>query len=698
MKKHILFLIIIFTCNLFAFDFKTTFEEYKKTFEENPKQSLAIIGFESIVKAYDLGEITGEEALNYSLKSMEYLVVLYYKEGNMPFVQQYFEKITKTAPYYELKSGFIPPKLRKQFESFKISLVGSIKLSCSATETEEGNEVTIKIDDPKLYANSVNIIQDSKGDFPMLAGEYEITVSKKNYSTFTTKINVEAGKEIPVEALLQRTMVAVRLITQPAGVDIYLDKVLIGKTIGEINTDYINNNTETIAELSLNPSLMSDYFFINDIDPENHVLELKKPCFKPLTINLNTLEKRDYRFKPFKLERSIGFIEVVSSSFGQSGHVFIDGRSAGALPVSNFEVCSGEHQVKVVFESGIFVKKITVAEDEKQMIKAVPKPTMLFAGVMPIDNNVSFVDSFKKEFISNLKTNTYFNLSYDNSFETAIPLLLKNDSSVMNQIKNDYGQCLILLGVEKRVKLKRYIDFYVVNTEIFYKEKYTIDLANKETSDKLINALNSMPKLTEFCINANVIRDPESNQLVVIESANPLIKIGDIILKVDDFETTTEKAFYSSIKFPKVKLQLKRDTIQDLEVNVVKKPIQIRQNLDSLSYNAMYLHLLSKSNFSVSDEEKSSALINLAICYLRFQKNEKAFDTLSIINLPDDYGVSAGTILYLKGLCYQSIGSWSDLQTLYKNYDKSQNATVINSRGFKIVDLIDCTFQYLSKQ
>jgi len=698
MKKLTIIFVLLFSYNLFAFDYLKTFEESKKTFEENPTQSLAIEGFESIVKAYDLGEITGDEALINSLKCMEYLVILYYKEANLPMVQQYFDKITRLAPYYQLKSSFIPPKIRKQFNSFKNELVGFIDLTCNATESEDGNTITVKIENPELFANRVQVKEDDNGNFPLLAGEYEITVSKKNYSELTTKLTIEAGKHTPLSALIDRTMVAVRVITQPAGVEVYIDSVLIGKTLGEINQGYINDNSETISELSLNPSLMSDFFFINDLEPRQHSLELKKPCFKPLKINLNTIEKRDYRFKPFKLERSIGHIEVISGSFGQSGHVFIDGRSAGALPVSNFEVCSGEHQIKVVFESGVFVKKVSVGEGEKQMIKAVPKPTMLFAGVKPIDSNVSFVNRFKKEFITKLKKNDNFNLSYDQSFETAIPSLLKNDKNVMTQIKKDYGQCLILLGVEKRIKLKRYIDFYIINTEIFYKELFTVDMANKETSNRLINALKNMPELTEHSINVNVIRNPESNKLIVIDSGNPQVQLGDIILQVNGKEITTEKEFYTSLKASKIKLQLKRNNIIDLELSVTKKPVQIRQNLNSLSYNAVYLHLLSKSNFSRNEVEKSSALLNLAICYLRFQEYEKAFDTLSVINLSDDYGVSAGTIVYLQGLCYQSIGSWSDLQTLYKGYDKSNKATVINSRGFKIIDLIDCTFQYLSKK
>jgi hypothetical protein len=698
MKKTTIIILALTCLNIFSFDYKQTFQESKKTFEENPVQTLAIKGFESIVKAYDLGEITGEEALNYSLKSMEYLVILYYTDANLPMVKQYFEKITKTAPYYKLNGAFIPPKIRKKFEAYKNSLVGYIELNCTAKEIEEGNEVTIPINNASLYANGVVVKQNDKGQYPLLAGDYEITVSKKNYSTYTTKVTVEAGKHIKLSAQLLREMVAIRLITQPAGVEVYLDSVLIGKTIGEIGRDYISENNDTITELGLNPSLMSDYFFINEVEPKTHMLELKKPCYKPIKITLNTVEKRDYRFKPFKLDRSIGYIEVVSGSFGQTGHVFIDGRSAGPLPVSGFEVCSGEHQVKVVFESGVFVKKINVAEGEKRMIKAVPKPTMLFAGIKGIDNNLSFVNKFKKDFILKLKNNKHFNLSYDKSFETAIPLLLKNNENVMTQIKNDYGQCLILLGVEKRIKLKRYIDFYIINTEIFYKEKFTVDPVNRETDEKLINALKNMPQLTEKCIGVNVIKDPFSGRLVVIDSVNPQIQVGDIIIQIDKKDIMTEKDFYSSLKFPTVAIQIKRDKIIDLNLSVDKKPIQIRQNLQSLSYNATYLYLLSKSNFSTSEEEKSSALLNLAICYLRFQEYEKAFDTLSLINLPDDYGVSAGTVLYLQGLCYQSIGSWTDLQILYKGYNKSDKATVINSRGFNIVDLIDFTFQYLSKK
>jgi len=68
------------------------------------------------------------------------------------------------------------------------------------------------------------------------------------------------------------------------------------------------------------------------------------------------------------------------------------------------------------------------------------------------------------------------------------------------------------------------------------------------------------------------------------------------------------------------------------------------------------------------------------------------------VKLADGPGISAGTVDYLKGICYQEIGSWMDLQTLFHNYHYSDEATVINSRGMRVRDLIGFTFEYLRKQ
>ena len=172
-----------------------------------------------------------------------------------------------------------------------------------------------------------------------------------------------------------------------------------------------------------------------------------------------------------------------------------------------------------------------------------------------------------------------------------------------------------------------------------------------------------------------------------------------MILAVDGTDLVDPAAYYAALKPGTVTLKLGRNgSPVDVTIPVENKPVVMRQNLSSLSYNAAYLYFGSRAAFARTAVEKASAQLNLAMCMLRFRDVERAFDTLTLIQLPDEPGIGAGTVHYLRGVCYQEIESWMNLQTLFRNYTNSPDATVINSRGMRVKDLIDFTFEYLRKQ
>ncbi|NOZ13621.1 MAG: hypothetical protein GXO69_08260 [Acidobacteria bacterium] len=685
MKKLILF-IVIAALPVYSFDVASVFRENVQTFENSDNPGNAINGFQNIVNSYDLGEIKGKDAFNYYLKSMEYLIVLYSNKGDMKTVHTYFEKIIRSAPGHQLNKLFVSPKIIRDFNQMRRQMVGYLRIHCPVSGIS-------------VSAGTLKLTPNSKGLYTILAGDLSLRIEKVNYQPVTKDVTVAVGQTVDLKVEMIRTLASVTIMTDPAGAQVFMDGILVGQTSGTAPADYLKEHPDTVQALGLNPSTLSGYFVINRVTPGDHRVDLKKSCYKTVHLTLPALKKRDYLFQPVRMERSIGYLIVESGSDDQAGDLFLDGRRIGSLPIRDLEVCSGEHQLKVAFENGTFIKKLEIKEGEHRVVKAVPKPTLLFAGVKPLDANHGIVKQVQAVLERQFQKIPFYNAELDDSYLSAIDGLLKGDRKVIQNIRNDYGQSLIVFGVEKRVKLKRYVDIYILNTELYHPEKFTVDPADPRSGEKLVRAISVMPPLVENTAGIAVIRDPDRNLPVVISSSADSVHPGDIILSVNGKECGDEMSFYGALKVPETALQVERaGSAVDIRVKVEATPVVMRQNLNSLSYNSAYLYFLSKIQFPGTKARKAGAQLNLAMCSLRFRRFEEAFDTLSMVQLPDRPGISAGTVLYLKGICYKEIGSWIDLQTLFKNYHYNDGATVINSRGPRVRDLIDFTFEYLRKQ
>ncbi len=686
MRRVIVLIVLIMTVPSMGFDVKSVFEDNVQIFRESDSPGNAIQGFETIVNAYDLGEIEGDAAFGYYIESLEYLCVLYYNRGERETVQTLFEKIVRADPAHQLNRPFISPRIVQEFNQFRESIVGYLKI-----QTE--------VENPEVTTGTLTLERDASGRYPVPSGEHTFRISKMNYKPVTEAVVVQPGSTVQLDVKLERTHAAVQLVTEPSGVEVYLDGVRVGETEGAASQQYLEDYKTTIQELGLNPSMLSDTLEINGVNPGDHVVELRKDCYKPVRLDLTQLELRDYLFKPVRLDRSIGFLIVEAASADQTGDLFVDGRRVGTLPIRDMEVCSGDHQLKVAFPNGTFVKTVTVEEGERRVVRAIPKPTLLFVGIKPIDQNLSIIQEVKKRLLADFREIPFYNLESNDSYANAIDGLMNQDNKVLTSIREDYGQALIVFGVEKRVKLKRYVDIVVLNTELYHAEPYPIDPADPATFDRLVQAVGNMPPLTEAYAGVVAVDDPDLGRPVIIKSHVDNVLVGDLVLKLDGEEVNDCAGFYAALKPGQSTLDIQRDgAAQQVTVQVELRPVVMRQNLHSLSYNSAYLYFKSRASSARNDVEKASSRLNLAMCMLRFRNVEQAFDTLSLIQLPDQPGISAGTVLYLKGLCYQEIESWMNLQTLFRNYEFNEDATVINSRGMRVKDLIDFTFQYLRTQ
>jgi hypothetical protein len=85
----------------------------------------------------------------------------------------------------------------------------------------------------------------------------------------------------------------------------------------------------------------------------------------------------------------------------------------------------------------------------------------------------------------------------------------------------------------------------------------------------------------------------------------------------------------------------------------------------SVLYNHLLISLQDAAKVARTPAERSAAALNLAIVDMRLGNWDDAQTALADAHLADGSGVSAGTVAYLSGLCYEAVGKTPEAQAAF---------------------------------
>ena len=177
------------------------------------QQSRSIVMFEEIISTLDRLRLTGklpENAEQMLLRAYELRARAFFNIGSEAEAREGFRRLIRIRPTYSLNEDEVSPKLVTVYNSVKESLVGYIAVS----SVPSGAEV-------KLNGEFLSLTDF----FPMdvLAGEYQIEISREGYATETQALSIKATETQALEVELTRTAASFFFITEPAGVEIWVD-------------------------------------------------------------------------------------------------------------------------------------------------------------------------------------------------------------------------------------------------------------------------------------------------------------------------------------------------------------------------------------------------------------------------------------------------------------------------------------------
>ena len=150
----------------------------------------------------------------------------------------------------------------------------------------------------------------------LASGEYEITVTKDLYHTYTERFIITDGSDNTRDITLLPAFGQLIIVTEPIGATIYLDGQIKGQTPASFN------------ELPSGP----------------YTLRIEKDLYQPVETTIliedGKINKQDYILEP-----KFGTLNITGTPVG--AQVIINGNDAGVLPLRNYKVSAGLAEITV---------------------------------------------------------------------------------------------------------------------------------------------------------------------------------------------------------------------------------------------------------------------------------------------------------------------------------------------------------------
>ncbi|HNX93808.1 MAG TPA: hypothetical protein PKL14_01510 [Holophaga sp.] len=209
-------------------------------------------------------------------------------------------------------------------------------------------------------------------------GAHVFTYAKSGYQPSEQRVELALKETKALDFSLTRISSTVSFNTCPAGVEVLLDGKSLGQTAGQAGPEL----RPAAEKLGIAPEQLSGAFTVSSLASGKHILELRAPCYRSRRIELGpdfATPFADHLLEPMKLEPSRGLLTLSSPVPG--GELLLSGKSFGALPVKDLQVCAGIYDLQVRFPAGGFTQRVEIPEGKSVALQIRPKPRMVYVGL-----------------------------------------------------------------------------------------------------------------------------------------------------------------------------------------------------------------------------------------------------------------------------------------------------------------------------
>ena len=669
---------------------------------EGPQQSRSIVQFDEIVTRLEVlhrqGTLPtrGREILStaYELRARAY-----YNIGLQEKAADSFRALVQLNPQYSVSKEKVSPKVVDYFNSVKKALVGYLAVSSSPAGA-------------KVSLNGEFLSLTDFFPLDVLAGEYTVEIAREGYRTETRTISIAPKATETLQVELTRTLASAFVITEPAGVEIWLDGQLRTTTSGTPGPELL----EVVRGKGLDPARASGRTELGNLSLGSHNLELRKKCYETVKRQIEVPEARDYETEGIKLQDSLASLQLRSDPPG--ARIYLDGEAMGITPKDLDAVCSGKHRIEVKHTSGKFIQDIVVAKDESLTLDCPIRPSLAYLGLVAESAAGERVaPDVEEKLIENLQKVATLNFlpapreTVDRVLESekltrkallpggnTEPDLVKKVTEKLAAALEVQGFLIALLPGEK---LQRTAVLHLLAAGNTVPDTWDVSFGESASYMRFLSAVDRKATLYRpwtglITVDSSMF---EGVPVLRVVPGSPAAQAGvqpaEVLAAVDGKAVKQTSDLLAAVDAKKAKeklaLQFKGagGAARALDVTLADTPQEIPLNDPSLLYNKVMMDLRQQVEGYPGTETAAFARLNLAICAMHFGDFAAAHEHLlkARSELPARPGLSQGTALYYLGLALERLGYKKEAVDAYRAAAGFKDATLFNNDGPSVAPL-----------
>jgi tetratricopeptide (TPR) repeat protein len=662
---------------------------------DSPQQSRSIVLFDEIISRLEnlrrqgLLPAHGKEIL---AQAYELRGRAYYNIGLQEKAADSFRSLVQLQPQHTISREKVSPKVVEYFNSVKKALVGYLAVSTR----------------PPGARVSLNGEFLSLTDFfplEVLAGEYAVEISREGYQVETRALSIAPRATETVQIDLKRTSASTFFVTEPAGVEIWVDGQLKATSAGTLPPDL----ADTARGKGLEPSRTSAPTEVGNLSLGSHVVEFRKKCYETVRRTVETAEAKDYDGDPQKLEESMGSLQLRSEPPG--ARIFLDGEAMGVTPKELDRICSGRHRIEVKHTSGKFIQDIVLEKGDSVALDCPIRPSLAFLGVVAEGSGGErFVAEAEEKILQNLAKIATLNFipapkeTVDRILETErltrkslIPSAGTDPDSI-RKVTEKLATALevqgFMIAALPEEKLQRSASLHILAAGNTVSDRWTVNFTESGSYLRFISAMDR--KATVYrpwtgLITVDTLLHEGIPVLRVVPgspAASMGVQPGDILEAADGkpLKQTADLLALVEQKKPKDRLSLRlrgASGAKAVDLALAQTPQEIPLNDPALLYNKVMMDLRQQVEGYPGTEGAAFARLNLALCAMHFNDFAAAHEHLlkARDELPQRSGISQGTALYYLGVAFERLGYKKEAVDAYRAAASAKDATLFNNDG-----------------
>jgi tetratricopeptide (TPR) repeat protein len=668
---------------------------------DGPEQSRSIVLLDEVVARLEAMRRTGAppaSALEMLVQGYELRGRAYYNIGLQEKAAESFRALIQARPQHQLSKERISPKVVDYFNSVKKALVGYLAVSSRPAGA-------------KVSLNGEYLSLTDFFPLEVLAGEYTVEIAREGYATETRTLSIAPRQTETLQVELVRSQASAFFVTEPVGVEIWVDGQLRATTAGTVEPEH----AAAAQSSGLNPSRASARTEVAGLSLGPHVVELRKRCYETVRRTIDTPEARDYEPQPVRLEDSVASLRLTSDPPG--ARIFLDGEPMGQTPRELEGVCSGKHRLEVKHASGKFVQDLVLARNEGLSLDCPIRPSLAFLGVVAESASGERVVADAEEKIvqnlSRIKSLNFFAApreTVDRTLE-ADKLTRKGlipspgaDADLLRKVTEKLAATLevqgFLVALLPEEKLQRTAVLHLLAAGNTVSDRWSVAFGEAASYMRFLSVVDQ--KATVYRPWSGVITVDtllhDGVPVVRVVPGSPAekagVKPGELVQAADGkpVKRTAELLTAVEPKKPKDKLALQLGGAagnRAVELGLAETPQEIPLNDPGLLYNKVMMDLRQVVDGYPGTEGAAFARLNLALCAMHFDDYAAAHEHLvkARAELPQRPGISQGTALYYLGLTLEKLGYKKEAGDAYRAAAGQPGATLFNNDGPSVAPL-----------